>query len=289
MKRRNIVIVDDEENLAIKVADGIRQFYFDKNEWNYDIILCNEEGHFKKAEKHIKDSVAEIDILICDQKLIGGQGIELFKLAEIEVPTELKSINTKPFLFRVLQSNQYERFFEFQDEHKKFYDRFINSDNPDNLFELLTVFETRVLAIKENGNPKINAHYYESGIIHKLRDLIKIDGRDVRISEILFLWLDNDNNKRDTYHFTYLQDEKVMQTTRSIKPTSISETITKLEFLEVQLKEDSQTLCKINPLWISSVVLEKKTVKIFTPYSNQYIIRCSKIKTHLDIDMNIEF
>lgn len=289
MKRRNIVIVDDDEKLAIKVAEGIRNFYLQKNEWNYDIMLFNEEGHFKKAKIYISESVQEIDILVCDQKLVGGQGIELFRLTDKEMQTDLESIIIKPFLFRVLQSNQFERFFELQDEHNKLYERFVNSDNTVHLVELLTYFETKVLPIKENGNPKTNGEYYKTGLITKLRELIRIDGRDVKINEILFLYLDNENSKRDTYHFVYFQDEKIRHTTKSLKPTSVSEAITALGFLEAQLKEDNQVLCKINPLWVLSIVPETKTIKLFTPFSSQYVIYYSKMKSQFPVDINFQF
>jgi hypothetical protein len=280
MSRRNFIIIDDMPDLGEKVEKAIKHYYSSRNIYDYDIKTFLLENHFTLAKDYIQKYYESIDVMFSDQNLRGGKGIELFKTADIIIPTEFTSIQKHSHVYRVMHSDTDERLKQTQKEYHFFYDFFVNSESGTDIYGFLDFYEINILEVKEKGSLKYLNYLYARPVLKKLleQESITIDRNNVKFRDILFLVMDKERGNSEYYHFYYKNGDEVVESLESKKPDSkFNQAIAKLLFCPGILKDGSKEKFKVNPLWIVDVDSRTNIIKLFPHNSIRYEIQFEKL------------
>lgn len=278
--RRNIVIIDDIPKHARPLVAAIESYYNNKPHVVFNLVSFFEEHHFEESKKYITDNLETIDIICSDQNLGGGNaGTTIFRSLGHYITEKFESVKVHPFIFRVMHSNDNVRLVENQDTYRYHYDYFVNSMENNGIIKFLDYYETNIATVKMTGNPNYHVALQRKHL-SVYRNPAKLDWRigneTIKLRDILFMVLDKSKTHLEHYYVVYKTDEAIVYSDISIKPV-IHDELRELLFVEGYL-QGTNTLCKINSLWISSLSIKTSMVTIFTPFSYKFEVSFSSFK-----------
>ena len=283
MARRNFIVVDDVPEFGSQVDAAIKQYYHSKKIYDCNIIPFLNENHFEDAKQYIESNGENIDIIFSDQDLVGGQGLELFKMLNRETKSGLSSVSKHLCVFKVMHSNRYQTLQKNQKEYSLSYNYFVNSESKEDIFTFLDYYENNIQSMKENGNPGYNGFLYKNPFFKKKfesKEAFKIDGQIVMPKDVLFIFMDKSRTHSDYYHFFYRKDDQIIMSIESKKPpTDFNNLMDSLLFIQGSLLEDHNEKFKINPLWVSSIDKATSKIKLFPVNNLRYEIKFQKLES----------